>query len=265
MKNNNTIRISIIVPCYNHAKYLPEALKSVLEQTYKNWECIIVNDGSIDDTEEITKQWIEKDHRFRYLKIENGGLSNARNVGIEASIGEYILPLDADDLIAPRYIEKALKEFKKGKGLKIVYCEAEKFGKINGIWKLKPYSLLSIVSYNMIFCSAIFKKEDWRLVDGYDVKMVYGYEDWEFWISLLKSGGSVKKINYVGFFYRMKASSMISNMTEEHIKYSRSYIFLKHKDFFLNNYDTLLKENLELKKSFKKRLIRKIKKIASKS
>ncbi|HEU4496898.1 MAG TPA: glycosyltransferase family 2 protein, partial [Flavobacterium sp.] len=97
--------MSIIVPCFNQSQYLGEALQSVSEQTYTDWECIIVNDGSPDDTEEVSKEWCEKDARFKYLYKENGGLSSARNAGIAVAGGEYILPLDADDKIAPEYAE----------------------------------------------------------------------------------------------------------------------------------------------------------------
>ena len=101
--------ISVIVPCYNQAQYLDECLQSVLDQTYTDWECIIVNDGSPDHTEEIAKKWVEKDARFRYLFKENGGLSSARNAGIEIAKGEWILPLDADDKIGNQYLEQFLK------------------------------------------------------------------------------------------------------------------------------------------------------------
>lgn len=76
----NLSLISVIVPCYNQAQYLDECLQSVLDQTYQNWECIIVNDGSPDNTEEIALRWTKKDSRFRYLKKENEGLSSARNL-----------------------------------------------------------------------------------------------------------------------------------------------------------------------------------------
>ena len=82
--------VSIIVPCYNQAQYLPETLQSVLDQTYTNWECIIVNDGSPDATEAVAQEWCEKDHRFIYLKKENGGLSSARNAGLKIAKGDYI-------------------------------------------------------------------------------------------------------------------------------------------------------------------------------
>ena len=93
------VLVSIIVPCYNQAHFLNESLDSVINQSYPNWECIIVNDGSPDNTEEIAKKWCKNDKRFQYLEKENGGLSSARNAGIKISKGEFILPLDADDIL----------------------------------------------------------------------------------------------------------------------------------------------------------------------
>ncbi len=80
--------ISIVVPCFNQGKYLNESLQSVFEQTYSLWECIIIDDGSTDDTRNITKKWLEKDSRFKYFYKENDGLCAARNSGIEIANGE---------------------------------------------------------------------------------------------------------------------------------------------------------------------------------
>ena len=84
-------KVSIIVPCYNQAHYLDESLQSLLDQTYTNWECILVNDGSPDATEEIAKQWEARDSRFVYLYKENGGVSSARNLGIATAKADFIL------------------------------------------------------------------------------------------------------------------------------------------------------------------------------
>ena len=82
-------KISVIVPCYNQAQYLDECLNSVLEQTYKDWECIIVNDGSPDNTEEVAKEWVKKDSRFKYFYKNNGGVNSARNSGLKLFILYY--------------------------------------------------------------------------------------------------------------------------------------------------------------------------------
>ncbi len=112
--------ISIIVPCYKQAHFLKESLQSVLEQTYGHWECIIVNDGSPDNTGKVATEWCRKDARFKYLYKENGGLSSARNVGIEASKGTFILPLDADDLLHKNYLKYLVPVLKGDQKLAIV-------------------------------------------------------------------------------------------------------------------------------------------------
>lgn len=224
-------KISVVVPCYNQAQYLDECLQSVLNQTYQDWECIIVNDGSPDHTEEIAKKWVEKDTRFIYLSKENGGLSSARNAGIEIAKGEWILPLDADDKIGDQYLELAEKEFEKD--YTVIYCEAELFGNEIGKWHLPEFSLENLAKKNCIFCSAFYKKEDWKKVNGYDINMIYGLEDYEFWISLLKNKNTVKKLPQTLFYYRVKENSMLTSLKSERINKMFNYISKKHTDFFL--------------------------------
>ena len=101
--------ISVVIPAYNAEQFLDETLESVLSQTYENWECIIVNDGSTDNTESVAKKWCEKDARFRYFYKENSGASDTRNLGIKEARGEYIAFLDADDLYMPNFLEVCIE------------------------------------------------------------------------------------------------------------------------------------------------------------
>ena len=119
----STSLISVIVPSYNAESFLDETLESVLSQTYENWECIIVNDGSTDNTEEIAKKWCEKDTRFRYIYIKNGGLSSARNYGIKESKAEYIAFLDHDDVLTPDSLEIRINTLLK-ENVDLVYSNA---------------------------------------------------------------------------------------------------------------------------------------------
>jgi glycosyltransferase involved in cell wall biosynthesis len=247
--------ISIIVPCYNQAQYLDECLQSVFEQTFSNWECIIVNDGSQDNTEEIATIWSQKDNRFVYLKKENGGLSNARNSGIEIAKSEFILPLDADDKIGKEYCQLALDIFKKDSSIKIVYCKAEVFGEQTGYYPISEFSLKKLCQKNIIFCTAFFKKSDWKFVGGFDENLKFGLEDWEFWIAILKNGGTVYRINEILFYYRIKSNSMLKNLTDKQQSYSEEYISLKHADFFIKNlgsFSFLENRYLEIKTDFKR-------------
>ena len=225
--------ISVIVPCYNQAQYLDECLQSVLDQTYQNWECIIVNDGSPDHTEEVAKKWLEKDPRFRYIDKENGGLSSARNIAIREAKGDWILPLDADDRIGNLYLELASLEFNKD--YSIIYSEAEFFEGKKGRWNLCEFSVNEMAKQNCIFCSAFFRKSSWEKVRGYDINLIYGLEDWEFWISIIrKVSTNVYKIPEICFYYRVKNVSMIKNLNTDKRKFALDYISIKHVDFFVS-------------------------------
>ena len=242
-------KVSIIVPCYNQAQYLDDALQSVLEQTYTNWECIIVNDGSPDSTELTAQEWIVKDCRFKYVFQKNGGLSSARNAGITIAEGEFILPLDADDIISPDYVAHAIQAFENDNSLKVVYCFAEKFGSDSGRWELPNFSLYNLSQNNLIFCTALYRKKDWEFVGGYDVKMIYGWEDWEFWIAMLKNGGNVNRLEEVGFYYRVKSNSMLNTINDKNADYLSDYLSVKHADFFVKYYGSFKKLKQELLQS----------------
>lgn len=100
--------VSIIIPVYNVEKYLRRCLDSVINQTFEDWEAVCVNDGSPDSSATILEEYAKKDKRFKIVTKENGGLSDARNVGLEHSTGEYVNFLDSDDLIHPQTFEIAV-------------------------------------------------------------------------------------------------------------------------------------------------------------
>lgn len=229
--------ISVIVPCYNQAQYLDDCLQSVLDQTYENWECIIVNDGSPDNTEEVARKWVDKDARFKYLLQENKGVSAARNFGILNAQGEWILPLDADDLISNNYLELASEHFHIN-DVQVIYCNAKKFGKVDEDFKLEDFSLLNLAVNNVIFCTAFFRRSTCFEIGGYDETMQKGYEDWDFWIHMLKNGGEVIKLESICFFYRIKQKSRNVDVKNNSLAVIK-YIETKHIDFFHQQFGTM--------------------------
>ena len=237
MENN---RVSIIVPCYNQAEYLPETLDSVFAQTYSDWECIIVNDGSRDNTEDVVKDYCDKDSRFKYLKQENQGLSMARNNGIRLSSGNYILPLDADDLIAPTYLEKAVNYLESHQDCKLVYCQAEYFGKWKGYWQLEEYKYEKFIWRNCIFCSFVYRRSDYDLTNGYNPTIKSGLEDWDFLLSFLRPQDTVYRINEVLFKYRVKKESMTVDMWHAGIDNVYKQIYHNHPEIYSQYSDTLI-------------------------
>lgn len=232
--------VSVIVPCYKQAEYLPETLESVLAQTYPKWECVIVNDGSPDNTEEIANEFLAKDNRFKYIRKENQGVSAARNVGISKSKGEFVLPLDADDLIDSSYIGKAVGRFVQYPETKLVYCKADKFGKEVGYWDLGEYEYEKLLWYNCIFCTAMFRRADFDLTKGYNVNMNHGIEDWDFWLTLLKKNDLVYRINEVLFHYRIKEESRTVELKNKFFHEAMIQLCKNHPDVYMSYYENII-------------------------
>lgn len=223
--------ISVIIPCYNHQEFIEETVNSVMKSNHSEIEIIVVNDGSTDNSEQVITSLQQRYSNLRYYYQQNAGPAAARNQGIKMAKGKYILPLDADDLISTEYIKEALQLLENDSTIKLVYCEAEFFGEKKGKWHLKTFSHESLAKDNMIFCSAIYRKADWKKVGGYDERMTWGWEDWEFWISLLKNGGKVKKLPFVGFKYRIRKKSRRKSTNKDSKRKTIQLINSKHSEF----------------------------------
>ncbi len=223
----NTPLVSVIIPCYNQGQYIDEAVNSVLAQTFQDFEIIIVNDGSTDEFTNEKLKYYDKP-KTRVIHTENQGLAAARNNGIRASRGKYILPLDADDKIDHEYIEESLKIFHSDPLVKLVYCEAEFFGAESGKWPLMAYSYQTLLAFNLIFCTAMFKRSDYDKTSGYNCNLIYGWEDWDFWLCLLDENDIVYRIPKTLFYYRRKENSMIHAMDISKQQYSYREIFFHH-------------------------------------
>lgn len=224
-------KVSVIVPCYNQGEYLADALESVLYQTFTDWECIIVNDGSSDNTEEVANKFCELDKRFKYISQTNQGVSAARNNGIKASSGTYILPLDGDDVIDETYIGKAVQRFNTHPMTTLVYCKAAYFGLKVGEWNLKPYNYESLKRGNYIFSCAMYKRSDYDKTVGYNTNMINGYEDWDFWLSLLNKNSVVYRIDEILFHYRVKEKSR-NTEAKKYYRELKIQIRQNHKDLY---------------------------------
>ena len=103
---------SIIIPCYNQAHFLSDCLESLQQQSYTNWEAIVVNDGSTDNTNQVANQFVTKDSRIKLFEKDNGGLSSARNYGLENISGQRIIFLDSDDFLYSKCL-KTILDFSK--------------------------------------------------------------------------------------------------------------------------------------------------------
>jgi glycosyltransferase involved in cell wall biosynthesis len=179
-------RVSVIIPCYNAAPFLKDSLESVLKQTYQNFEIILIDDKSTDDTVACMETFANEDRRITLLfNSENIGPAGTRNYGIRKARGKYIVPLDADDMMVPTMLEKYVAVLDSGKA-DLVGSWYQKFGVHNGLVKTS-YSFPRIANGNMLSCCTAFHKTHWNEVGGYN-ELVNGYEDWEMWINMGEHG-----------------------------------------------------------------------------
>ncbi len=200
--------ISIVLPCYNSGQYLDKALLSVDEQTYPNTEVIVVDDGS-DDPKTLAVLGNLPAH-IRLIRQENRGLPGARNAGFQAALGEFVLPLDCDDWLAPTFLESAFDTLSTSSEASYSYClislEGERSGTLN-----KGYNFFEQLFFNQMPYCLLIPKAVWVEAGGYDETMRRGYEDWEFNIRLGKLG-------YFGvvhaqplFHYRVSKDGMLQS------------------------------------------------------
>ncbi|MDM8553171.1 glycosyltransferase [Desulfococcaceae bacterium HSG7] len=246
-------KVSVIIPCYNQGHYVDEAVDSVLEQTYNDFEIIIVNDGSTDKfTADLLNSYQKPETKV--IHKTNQGLASARNNGIKAAQGEYILPLDADDKIGKEYLAEAVKVLDNNPGIGIVYCNAEVLGKAGKKWALPEYSLEEMLIDNIIFCSSFFRRKDWEEIGGYDPEMKYGWEDYDFWLALIEKGLLVYKIPLVLFFYRTVAESMVRSKAKQQKIETFVKIYHKHPKLFQKNIHIWIEKILESRKEYKAKL-----------
>ena len=261
--------VSVVIPCYNQGEYIQEAIESVFKHTYTNFEIIVIDDGSTDG------KTIDILDRLSYpkttlIRTENRGLPSARNTGISESRGEYILPLDSDDRIAGSYLEKGVKILESNRDAGIVYCKAALFGAVNQPWDLPDFDMKLMLEKNIIFATALFRRVDWETVGGYKKDMIYGYEDYDFWLSILELGRKVYCIPETLFYYRKynKKKSMFDKVDYNKRKYSFDKIYERHYKLYQNHVDVLFRKISKLenkiireKEKKEKRIDRKIKRI----
>lgn len=227
-------KVSIIIPCYNQSKYVEEAINSALSQTYKNTEIICINDGSTDESAQVIENCAKNNQKIIFINLqENKGVVTARNTAIEAATGEYILPLDADDTIEPTYVEKAARILDANPQIGIVYCRAKLFGAQNGEWTLPEFDPKEIIYTNSIFCCSLFRKSDFKKAGGFKEYMNHGYEDWDLWLSFLEQGLKVYRLDEFLFNYRKYKENSRTNTCKNHMPEIYKNIVKHHTGLFL--------------------------------
>ena len=221
--------VSVVIPYFNQGTYLHEAVDSVRLSTYPSIEIIVVDDGS---TDEHSRQVFKQLQEVKKIRKPNGGLSSARNAGIDVAQGEYFLPLDADDKIHPDYIRTAVAALENNPCLGYVSCHAQNFGDSDAAYIPIGYvpPLMAVINTDGK-CVNLFRREIHTQSRRYDETMV-SYEDWDFLIQLHASGIEGDVLPGEFFFYRRHADSMVyqtaNNLRADLIQ----YMMTKHRAVF---------------------------------
>ena len=272
--NDKDSLISIVIPIYNAEKYLEECLNSIKSQTYKNFEVIMVNDGSKDDSETICMNFLRSDSRFRYLKKANGGVSSARNLGLDNVKGDYITFIDADDWVDENYLDLLITTVKKNHS-DIVVSSYKQFNNID-VFYLRAYTIQEkyllnfekmnrddfltifpkLMSINVCFNNAVAKLFRKELVKNlrFDTSIKYG-EDLDFYFRLYLNVDSISYVDEPTYVYRMHGDSTTSNFNQEHAEQELSIfkqMYEKIQEIGLPSihYFNKLKKLLELRMDF---------------
>ena len=196
-------RVSVVIPCYNYARYLPEAVASVLAQTFTHFEIVIVDDGSTDDSLAVAKR-LAAAHpdRIRVIAQPNAGQpAISRNRGIAEARGAYVLCLDADDKIAPTMLERCVALLETRSEIAIAYTDRRDFDGVDAIVQAGDYDFSRLRFANHISYCALFRRAAWEAVGGYRTN-VKGCEDWDLWVAAGARGYFGARIPEPLFWYR---------------------------------------------------------------
>lgn len=201
--NGRLLKVSIIIPVYNAVSTIHETIKSALNQTYKNMEIIVVDDGSVDRTLKSLEAY---KYKIKIFPIENSGVSVARNYGWQQAEGGYLLFLDADDLLEPSYLARTIPMMAAGVG--VVSTGMQRFGLQNEY--IQPR--ISTFMRNDLPITSLIRREAFEEVNGFDPSIMY--EDWDLWLRIIKAGWSIAMLNEPLFRYRVRQGTRNAMQTE---------------------------------------------------
>ncbi|MBO8161963.1 MAG: glycosyltransferase [Thermosipho sp. (in: Bacteria)] len=234
-----TEKVSVIIPTYNRTEYLPSALESIFRQTYKNFEVIVVDDGSSEDTRRVLGPYLKK---ITYLQKENGGKASAVNLGLKYATGKYVWVFDDDDVALPRKLEIQVKKFQQDRSIGLIHTSAiymdKELKKVLTVWNARELPQEEILKYKLSGCifhggTVIVRKECFDRVGPWDESLIRA-QDYDIWIRIARK-------------YNVKALSLPTILFRLHDGL-RGY----HKDRFL--YTEIPKKTLKYEKIIFKKL-----------
>lgn len=202
-------RLTIVIPCYDDGAYLAEAVESSLDQTHDDLEVMVMDDGSTDS--ETLRILSSLPSRVRVLRQRNSGVSAARNSAIAQASGDYILPLDADDVLGRTYAEHAAEVLDSRPEVGLVGCATRLFGSQDAVIAPAPPSPVDWLLANRLPASSAFRRADWEACGGYEESLRWG-EDWHLWVKLVAMSRQVHVLPEIGLNYRRRPGQTTSDV-----------------------------------------------------
>jgi len=190
--------ITVIIPCYNYAEYVAETIESVLAQTRKPDEIIVINDGSTDDSLKHISKYSDM---VTIINQKNMGIVKTKNLGYKTAKSDWVIFLDADDKIKPTYIDRLVSESRKSSA-DVTYSGMQFFGKEKGNFLSRPFSEYTLLKGNYINNSALIRRQLLVYSGGYKQEMSFGYEDWELYLTLAEKGARFGYVRSPLLMYR---------------------------------------------------------------
>jgi glycosyltransferase involved in cell wall biosynthesis/peptidoglycan/xylan/chitin deacetylase (PgdA/CDA1 family)/SAM-dependent methyltransferase len=225
--------VTVVIPCYNLGAYVNEAVQSVLDQTYPDFEILLIDDGSTDPTTRHLFASYRRP-RTRILRTQNQGLARTRNLGLREAAGRYVSFLDADDVLEPTFLERTVPLLEADASLAFASCWLVGFGESSFLWNPATCDFPHLLAEDTVCTAALTRKDALVSVGGFDAGMpVPGYEDWDLAIGLVERGLRGRIVPEVLFRYRIRPGSMTASCTapENHARLMR-YIVEKHRDAY---------------------------------
>jgi glycosyltransferase involved in cell wall biosynthesis len=241
-------RVAVLVPCFNHIQYLDEAIQSVLSQTFRDVEILVVNDGSTDPhTNERLAVAAWPQTRI-VAHPENRGLSASRNTALRQTGAPYICALDADDRLAPAWLEKAVAFLDARPDVAFVSHWLRTFGDETWEWTPERCDLPALLARNTVNGAALVRRSALEAVGGFDESLRHGCEDWDVWLTLVERGFKGEIIPEVLFYYRRRAGSMSRAMLDGpvHVDLLRTLVRKHEASYRAHLADVVLEKEAEL-------------------
>lgn len=232
MTRTDAVAVSVVIPCHNSEPFLAETVASVAAQGFRDFEVVLVDDGSTDGTRALIAELIASHEgvSMRVLARPQGGVASARNAGIAAGRGRFILPLDADDLIAPAMLGDCAALLEAEPAIGVVYCDRQDFGDIERVVGSGLFELQRLKYFNQLAYCSMYRRSVWTAVGGYRGN-VDGFDDWDFWIAAAALGVTAHHLARPHLKHRRRANSFMWTLLDGYERLHARIILNNHEAY----------------------------------